>query len=72
MNGGRDNIASSTGSLTCCSWNVKGFTDLKLMEILLHMQQYSIEILCLQETHLSNTAGYKEEGYLVILSGADG
>ena len=53
----------TTGSLTCCSWNVKG--------LLLHMSHYSMGILCLQETHLSNTAVY-EEGSLVILAGADG
>ena len=54
----------------CCSWNVRGLTDLKLIELVLHMKAYSIDILCIQETRQELVAVYEEQGYKVILSGS--
>ena len=62
----------SQDALVCCSWNVKGLTDLRILELVLHMQKYDIDILCLQETHVCSTSIYEEQGYLVIQSGSDG
>ena len=57
-------------ALVCCSWNVRGLTDLKMIELILHMKRYNIDILCLQETHIVDTDSYEEQGFLVVLSGA--
>ena len=57
--------------LVCCSWNVRGLTDLKVFEIICNLQRYDIDILCIQETHISSTSVREEQGYLIILSGSD-
>jgi hypothetical protein len=40
-----------------------------MIELILHMKRYNIEILCLQETRISDTDVYEEQGFLIILSG---
>ena len=40
-----------------------------MIELILHMKRYSIDILCLQETHIVDTDCYEEQGFLVVLSG---
>ena len=52
-----------------CSWNVRGLTDLKTFELILHMKRHDIDILCIQETHKNSITAYEEQGYLVLLSG---
>ena len=59
-------------ALACGTWNVRGFTELKLLELILHMKKKDLDILCIQETRISSTSVYEEQGYLVILSGDDG
>jgi hypothetical protein len=58
-------------ALVICTWNVRGLTDLKLYELILHMTTYDIDVLCIQETHISSSAVRYERGYTVILSGSD-
>ncbi len=58
----------------CCfgTWNVEGLTDIKLYQLCRIMRLRSIAILCLQETHDSNSiCRCLEGGYLLINSGAD-
>jgi hypothetical protein len=57
--------------LKCGTWNIRGFTELKLFEIFLHMRRYSIDILGIQETWISESAVYRESGHMIILSGSD-
>ena len=52
------------------SWNVRGLTELKLFELVLHMKKYSIDILCIQETWVAESQIYKQYGFTVILSGS--
>ena len=53
----------------CATWNVKGLTDLKSIELILYMKKYGIDILCIQETWLNNSCVYQEQGHMIILSG---
>jgi len=59
------------GMFKAATWNVRGLTDVKLQEIMIHMRKLGIDILCLQETHINKTEAYTENGFQVILSGAD-
>ena len=53
------------------TWNVEGLTDAKIVELQLHMQKLGIGILCLQETHRTeSTHEVTDDGFLLILSGA--
>ena len=61
----------SQAVLTCGTWNVRGLTDLKLFELILHMRRYNIGILCMQETWKTKAAAYDYQGFQVILSGPD-
>ena len=49
--------------LVCGSWNVKGLSDLKFCEIIRHMQEFDLDILCLQETWVSGSSVKIEDGY---------
>jgi hypothetical protein len=62
-------VSSLHDALVVCSWNVRGLTDLKMFELILHMKRYDIDILCIQETHKNTVAAYEEQGHLVLLSG---
>ena len=42
-------VPSLCDALVICTWNVRGLTDLKLFELILHMKRYDIDILCIQE-----------------------
>ena len=55
----------------CGTWNVRGLTDIKAIELVLHMQRYGIDILCLQETWASASIEYVVNGFVFILSGSD-
>ena len=54
------------------SWNVEGLRgDMsKLKEIIWHMREQSILIMCIQETHVCESNLLYESGYMVILSGS--
>ena len=41
----------------------------KLQELIWHMRSRQIAILCIQETHVSNSMHFYEDGYLIVLSG---
>ena len=55
----------------CGTWNVRGLTDLKAIELVLHMNKYNIDILCLQETRAAASIEYVVNGFVFILSGCD-
>ena len=48
---------------------MRGLTELKLHELILHMGTYNIDILCIQETWTKNADVYEEQGHLIVLSG---
>ena len=53
------------------SWNIEGLTDEKLATLEHYMSIYSIDLICLQETHRPNSDYWTtENGSLVILSGS--
>ena len=57
------------------TWNVEGITNSsphKLFELIKHMRELDIAVLCLQETHCCGSEVYEFEGHLVILSGSEG
>ena len=64
-------LQPSSASITISSWNIEGLTDSKLVELQTIMVQDDIGIICLQETHKSQS-GYwiTDDGFLVVLSGA--
>ena len=67
--GGRLRVASR--NLVVGTWNVEGLTDAKIVELQLYMQKLGIGILCLQETHRTeSTHEVTDDGFLLILSGA--
>ena len=53
------------------SLNIEGLTDAKLEELCLHMTNYNIGVLCLQETHKAGCPYYWYRGFLVILLGVN-
>ena len=65
------NVELGQSVLTYGTWNVQGLTELKLIEIILSMKRYNIDILCLQETRSVKASVYTEQGHLVITSGTD-
>ena len=67
--GGRLRVASR--NLVVGTWNVEGLTDAKIVELQLYMQKLGIGILCLQETHRTeSTHEVTDDAFLLILSGA--
>ena len=52
-------------------WNVEGLgaDQHKVRELMWHMKQRRLAILCIQETHITGIHHYNENGFLVILSG---
>ena len=68
--GSRAGILTGT-TLSCGTWNVRGLTELKLHELILHMKYNNIDILCIQETWTKKAAVYVEHGFEVILSGSE-
>ena len=65
----RRSARNISDSFVCFTWNIRGLTDLKLFELIMHMKQYDIDILCIQETHRNDTCIYEELGFVIILSG---
>ena len=59
-------------TLVCATWNVRGLTKLKEVELILHMRRYDIDILCVQETRVATSSEYTVSGFVFILSGSDG
>ena len=53
------------------SWNVKGLTDLTLIELMRHMHEYHIDVLCLQETWVTQGSVRVEDDHMIIFSGSD-
>ena len=70
LDDGNRSGSSLHDALVVCSWNVRGLTDLKLFELILHMKRYDIDILCIQETHNNIVSVEDEQGFLVLLSGS--
>ena len=61
------------GNIVIASWNVEGLTDEKQAASELYMTEYNIGVLCIQETHLSNSDYWvTENGFLILLSGSSG
>ncbi|CAE8714752.1 unnamed protein product [Polarella glacialis] len=59
--------------LTLATWNMEGLTEAKIIELQIHMQRFGIGILCLHETHRTQSAYYvTAEGFLPVLSGSTG
>ena len=50
---------------------MRGLTELKLQELLIHMRYCDIDILCIQETWTKSAEVYEEQGFLIILSGSE-
>ena len=46
------------------TWIVRGLTQLKLHELILHMGTYNIDILCIQDTWSKNADAYEEQDRL--------
>ena len=67
-----DELQHKHGSIAVGTWNVRGMTDLKLHELILHMETYDINILCLQETWCKQADVYTERGYFIRFSGSTG
>ena len=42
----------------------------KLKQVMWHMKEQNISIMCIQETHVRELAVFKESAFLVILSGS--
>ena len=59
------------GELIVASWNVEGFSDVKLWQLIASMRRNNVSILCVQETHVTRSPYYTVDGFLVILSGAN-
>ena len=57
--------------MVCATSNVKGFTDLKIIEFILHMKTCSIDVLCIQETRTITSQVNDEQDHMIILSGSD-
>ena len=55
----------------CATSNVKGLTELKIIELIIHVKAYHIDILCIQETRTTTSQVHEEQGHLVILSGSE-
>ena len=54
------------------SWNVEGLSEAKLAELVVAMEQFSIDILCLQESRINNTEiRILDNDFLLMNSGAD-
>ena len=54
------------------SWNVEGLrgpSEIKLTELCMIMKREGISILCMQETHLSESTYFEVDGFLVFNSG---
>ena len=59
--------------LRIATWNIEGLTEAKLIELTWHMNSMGIDILCIQETHKSeSTYEITDDGFLLILSGTAG
>ena len=67
----RDDGFQAHGLLKCGTWNIRGLTELKLFELFIHMLKYSIDILCIQETWKKESAAYREDGFVIVLSGSE-
>ena len=64
-------LQPSSASIKISSWNIEGLTDSKIIELQNVMMQGNIGIICLQETHKSQSEYWiTEDGFLVVLSGA--
>ena len=52
------------------TWNVEGLTDANVVELQHYMMDIGLDVLCLQETHWTNTDSHvTDAGFLLILSG---
>ena len=52
------------------TWNVEGLTDAKVVELQHYMMDIGLDVLCLQETHWTNTDCHvTDAGFLLIPSG---
>ena len=63
-----DTVTPCGGNLLIASWNVQGLSDVKLRGIFAIMKRRHIDILCMQETHITKSPYFSEDCFLVILS----
>jgi len=63
-------LRPTTDRLKVATWNVEGLTEAKLVQLQIHMTKRSIDVLCVQETHITKSE-YRvlDDGFLLILSG---
>ena len=52
--------------ISVLQWNVRSLSEYKLNELLSFMNKNSIDIACLQETHLTNNQQTKFPGYTIL------
>ena len=66
-------VSPSTLFRKFATWNIEGFSMDKLVILQHYMEIYSIELLCIQETHICETEHFiTDQGNLVIFSGTTG
>ena len=64
-------LSTRSDNDVCGTWNVRGLTDIKVIELVLHLQKYCTDISCLQETWAATSIEYGVDGFVSILSGSD-
>ena len=61
---------SQIGSISIGTWNVEGITDIKIEQVIDYMEQYSIAVVCIQETRkLKSDVFFTDRGFQVVYSG---
>jgi len=59
-------IKTTKQHISILQWNVRSLSENKLNELLSFMNKNSIDIACLQETHLTNNQQTKFPGYTIL------
>ena len=65
-----DSVRPCGDGMLIASWNVQGLSEVKVWEIIHIMKRRRIDILCMQETHISQSPYYNVGGFQVILAGS--
>ena len=65
-------LQTTSTNFVVASWNIEGLTKAKIEELQVHMINRKVEILCLQETHWTDSAYFvTDAGFLLISSGEE-
>ena len=59
-------IKTTKQHISILQWNVRSLSENKLNELLSFMNNNSIDIVCLQETHLTKNQQTKSPGYIIL------